>query len=77
MQLFLGKEEYFSVEEYTDALIKFATNKNGGHIFIHAYATNEDRICMVNAIGGFVPHKPYTREQICAGIRYLGQYVSD
>lgn len=76
MQLFLGEKEYFSVEEYADELIKFAMDDEGKHIFVHAYATDEDRIRMANAIGGLVPYKPYSREQICAGVRYLEQYVS-
>lgn len=76
MRLFLGNKEYFSVEEYADALIKLAMADEEKHIFVHAYATDEDRVRMVNAIGGFVPYKPYSREQICAGVRYLWQYVS-
>lgn len=76
MRLFLGEKEYFSVEEYAYAIIKFAMDDEERHIFVHAYATDEDRIRMVNAIGGLVPYKPYSREQICAGVRYLGQYVS-
>lgn len=74
--MFLDGEEYFSVEEYADALIKLAMDDEEKHIFVHAYATDEDRIRMMNAIGGFAPYKPYSKEQIYAGVRCLGQYVS-
>ena len=76
MQMFLTDKEYFSVKEYADAIMEYATENAEKHIWIHAYATDEDRIHMVNAIGGFVPYKPYNSRQICDGIEYLSGYLS-
>lgn len=76
MRLFLGNEEYFSVEKYANAIMEYAAENTEGYISIYVYATDEDRACKVNSIGGFVPYKPYSNKQICEGLRLLSGYVS-
>lgn len=76
MRLFIGDEEFSSVEEYGDAIMACASADEKRHIFIHAYASAEDRTRMVNAVGGFVPYKPYSSTQVCNGVKQLEQYLS-
>jgi len=65
MRLYLDGKEFSSVNEYADALLELET------ILVHVYQNDEDRVHKVNAIGGFVPYKPYSQEQVCDGIRML------
>lgn len=73
MRFFLGDIEYSSVEEYANAIMKYAAENAEGYISICVYTTDEDRARKVNAIGGFVPYMPYSNKQICDGIRLLAK----
>jgi len=71
VQLFLKKDEYSSINGYADAILDYAAHHETENTLIHKYATEDDRLNGIDAIDGFVPYKPYSREQICEGIRLL------
>lgn len=70
MRLFLRQEEYFSVEEYAEALAQYVAEHNLPNIAIRVYNTDEDRVRGVNAIAGFVPSS-FDKKTFINGVRYL------
>ncbi len=71
MRLFLKQREYFSVEEYADALAQYVAENDVSNISLNVYNTEEDRVLGVNAVAGFVPYKPYDKQRFIDAVRCL------
>lgn len=71
MRLFLKQKEYFSVEEYAEALVQYAIENDTSDISLHVYNAEEDRVRGINAVAGIVPYKPYDRQRFINAVQYL------
>lgn len=69
MQLLLSGKEYFSVEEYANAIVEYAAQNVDVPIRIYMNTTDKDGIR--NVVGVFFPYAPYNSKQICSGIKHL------